>query len=66
MDFLFMVRGIGLAFITGPRVVEAITGKEVTDEELGGADAAQARNATIQNVSVPSHNSLNLAFPRAF
>ncbi|UUU28019.1 acyl-CoA carboxylase subunit beta [Streptomyces sp. DSM 40750] len=37
-DFVFMVRGISQMFITGPDVVETVTGEKVTHEELGGAD----------------------------
>jgi acetyl-CoA carboxylase carboxyltransferase component len=36
-DFIFMVRGTSHMFITGPDVVKAVTGEEVTQEELGGA-----------------------------
>jgi acetyl-CoA carboxylase carboxyltransferase component len=36
-DFIFMVRGTSHMFITGPDVVKAATGEEVTQEELGGA-----------------------------
>ncbi|MFE5398573.1 acyl-CoA carboxylase subunit beta [Streptomyces sp. NPDC056568] len=37
-DFVFMVRGISQMFITGPDVVETVTGEKVTQEQLGGAD----------------------------
>ncbi|WP_354641706.1 acyl-CoA carboxylase subunit beta [Kitasatospora camelliae] len=37
-DFVFMVRGISQMFITGPDVVQAVTGERVTLDELGGAD----------------------------
>ncbi|MFJ5265826.1 acyl-CoA carboxylase subunit beta [Streptomyces sp. NPDC088387] len=37
-DFVFMVRGTSQMFITGPDVVRAVTGEEVTQEGLGGAD----------------------------
>jgi acetyl-CoA carboxylase carboxyltransferase component len=37
-DFVFMVRGISQMFITGPDVVQAVTGEEVTQDGLGGAD----------------------------
>ncbi|WP_408056376.1 acyl-CoA carboxylase subunit beta [Streptomyces mesophilus] len=37
-DAVFMVRGIGQMFLTGPAVVKAVTGEDVTMEELGGAD----------------------------
>ncbi len=43
MDFIFMVKGISNAFITGPRVVKAVTGQEINEEELGGATAAQKK-----------------------
>jgi acetyl-CoA carboxylase carboxyltransferase component len=36
-DFIFMVEKTGNMFITGPQVVSAVTGEEVTAEELGGA-----------------------------
>jgi acetyl-CoA carboxylase carboxyltransferase component len=43
MDFVFMVKGSSYAYITGPRVVKAVLGQEVTDEDLGGATAAQRK-----------------------
>ncbi len=36
-DFVFMVKGTSHMFITGPDVVRAVTGEDVTQEELGGA-----------------------------
>ncbi len=36
-DFIFMVNNTSHMFITGPDVVKAVTGEEVTLEELGGA-----------------------------
>ena len=43
-DFIFMVKGIGQMYITGPDVIKAVTGEEVTHEELGGADSHSARS----------------------
>jgi len=37
-DFVFMVRGIGQMYITGPDVIRAVTGEEVEHDRLGGAD----------------------------
>ncbi|MCC8245562.1 acyl-CoA carboxylase subunit beta [Saccharothrix luteola] len=37
-DFVFMVRGISQMYITGPDVVEAVTGERITHDDLGGAD----------------------------
>ena len=36
-DFTFMVKDTSYLFITGPDVVKAVTGEEVTQEELGGS-----------------------------
>lgn len=46
-DFVFMVKGIGQSYITGPEVVKSVTGEEVTLEELGGAvvNATKSGNA---------------------
>jgi acetyl-CoA carboxylase carboxyltransferase component len=43
-DFIFMVRKIGYMFITGPDVIKAVTGEQVTFEELGGADMHNQRS----------------------
>ncbi|GAB0107698.1 acyl-CoA carboxylase subunit beta [Nocardia sp. JMUB6875] len=37
-DFVFMVAGTSQMFVTGPDVVEVVTGEHVTHDELGGAD----------------------------
>ena len=47
MDFIFMVKGISHAFITGPRVIKAIMGEEVSEEELGGATVAQRKAGVV-------------------
>lgn len=36
-DFILMVKGTSHMFITGPDVIRAVTGEEVTFEQLGGA-----------------------------
>ena len=36
-DFVFMVDKTSYMFITGPQVIKAVTGEEVTPEKLGGA-----------------------------
>ncbi|TDP90580.1 acetyl-CoA carboxylase carboxyltransferase subunit beta /acetyl-CoA carboxylase carboxyltransferase subunit alpha [Labedaea rhizosphaerae] len=37
-DFVFAVRGVAQMFITGPDVVTAVTGEQVSHDALGGAD----------------------------
>lgn len=38
-DFTFMVQQTSQMFITGPQVIAAVTGEQVTAENLGGAEA---------------------------
>jgi acetyl-CoA carboxylase carboxyltransferase component len=38
-DFVFLVEGTSQMYITGPDVVRAVTGEEVTHQDLGGAKA---------------------------
>ncbi len=49
-DFIFMVQGAGQMYITGPDVVKAVTGAEVTHEELGGAAAHATRSGVAHFV----------------
>ena len=50
-DFVFMVNGTGQMYITGPDVIKAVTGEDVTHEELGGAAAHATRSGVAQFVS---------------
>ena len=43
-DFIFMVKGTGQLYITGPDVIKAVTGEEVTHEELGGATSHASKS----------------------
>ena len=38
-DFIFMVKGTGQMYITGPDVIKAVSGEEVGHEDFGGAMA---------------------------
>ena len=38
-DFIFMVDGVSHMYITGPDVIRAVTGEDISHEELGGAKA---------------------------
>ncbi|MDQ0183812.1 acyl-CoA carboxylase subunit beta [Cytobacillus sp. FSL W7-1323] len=37
-DFVFMVENTSQMFITGPKVIETVTGEKITAEDLGGAN----------------------------
>jgi propionyl-CoA carboxylase beta chain len=43
-DFVYMVKGTSHMFITGPDVIKAVTGEDVTFEELGGANTHASRS----------------------
>ena len=49
-DFVFMVRDISQMFITGPDVIQAVTGEIVTHDELGGADVHAAQSGVAHFV----------------
>jgi acetyl-CoA carboxylase carboxyltransferase component len=51
-DFIFMVQDISYMFITGPDVVEAVTGEDVTFEELGGAATHASRSGVAHFAAV--------------
>ena len=43
-DFILMVDGVSNMYITGPDVIRAVTGEEISHEELGGAQAHSAKS----------------------
>ncbi|MDR3121375.1 MAG: methylmalonyl-CoA carboxyltransferase [Clostridiales bacterium] len=43
-DFIFIVEKTGNMFITGPQVVSAVTGENVTAEQLGGAQTHTSKS----------------------
>jgi acetyl-CoA carboxylase carboxyltransferase component len=71
-DYVFMVKNSSYMFITGPDVIKAVTGEEITFEELGGAKthneksgvahfACESDEDTIQQIKkllsyIPSNN----------
>ncbi len=51
-DFIFMVESIGQMYITGPDVVRAVTGEQISHEELGGA-ASHASRSGVAHFTAP-------------
>ncbi len=43
-DFTFMVKGTSYMYITGPDVIQAVTGEQVSHEDLGGAMAHNSKS----------------------
>ena len=50
-DFIFMVEGVGQMYITGPEVVKAVTGEEVSHEDLGGASTHASKSGVAHFAS---------------
>ena len=59
-DFVFMVEGISRMHITGPEVIKAVTGEEVTSEELGGAMVHYTQSGVAHFVSKGEKECMNL------
>jgi methylmalonyl-CoA carboxyltransferase large subunit len=59
-DFIIMVRGAEL-FITGPAVIEQVTGEKITAEELGGVDAQMAHSGVVHFLARDEDEAYNIA-----
>jgi acetyl-CoA carboxylase carboxyltransferase component len=60
-DFVIMARGTGEMFITGPDVVRAVTGEEVTMEALGGAEAHASKSGVSHFSATSDADAIALA-----
>ena len=60
-DFVIMAQGTGQMFITGPDVVRAVTGEEVTMEALGGAAAHAERSGVSHFTTGSDREAIDLA-----
>ena len=43
-DFTIMTKGISYMFLTGPKVVKTVTGEDVTQDQLGGAEVHSTKS----------------------
>ncbi len=59
-DFIAMVDKTSHMFITGPQVIKAATGEEVSFEELGGAMAHNSTSGVVQFVTPTEKDCLDL------
>lgn len=55
-DFVFMVDNTSQMFITGPQVIKAVTGEEISKEALGGA-SAHASKSGVASFHYPNEES---------
>ncbi len=57
-DWIFMVKNTSYMFITGPDVIRAVTGEEITQEDLGGAMAHNSRSGVAHFASENDEDAL--------
>ena len=57
-DFTFMVSETSHMFITGPEVIKAVTGEEVSQEELGGAMSHASKSGVAHVVAASDEECL--------
>jgi propionyl-CoA carboxylase beta chain len=60
-DFTLMVEGTSHMFITGPDVIKAVTGEDVTFEELGGARAHATRSGVAHYQAASEEDCIEFA-----
>src|SRR5881398_2124613 len=59
-DFIIMAKGTSNMFITGPEVIKAVTGEDVTFEDLGGATAHASRSGVAHFAASDEKAALRL------
>ncbi|MDT7839830.1 acyl-CoA carboxylase subunit beta [Streptomyces justiciae] len=59
-DFTVMVDGASHMFVTGPDVIEAVTGERATAEELGGARTSNAVNGNAHFLATDEEDALDV------
>jgi acetyl-CoA carboxylase carboxyltransferase component len=57
-DFVYQIEGSSHLFITGPDVIKAVTGEEVTFEELGGAHSHSSKSGVTHFVAADERAGL--------
>ncbi len=58
-DYVFMVKNSSYMFITGPEVIKAVTGEEITFEDLGGAIAHNEKSGVAQFACESDEDAIN-------
>lgn len=59
MDFVVMTDQ-GRMFITGPKVIQSVTGEEVTDEELGGLSVHAEKSGNVHLAAADDQEAMRL------
>ncbi|HNW46091.1 MAG TPA: acyl-CoA carboxylase subunit beta [Thermotogota bacterium] len=59
-DFVIMVDQVAKMFITGPQVIKAVTGEDVSQEELGGAKVHNQKSGNAHFLAVNDEEALEI------
>ena len=59
-DSIIMVKNTSTMYVTGPKVVKAVTSEELTDEELGGAMVHAAKSGVVHYAADDEDEALML------
>ena len=59
-DFTIMAKGISYMFLTGPKVVKTVTGEDVTQEALGGAEVHSAKSGVAHFAAENGEEALSI------
>ncbi|HPP86482.1 MAG TPA: carboxyl transferase domain-containing protein [bacterium] len=60
MDFIFMVNKTAQMFVTGPQVIKAVTGEDVTINELGGAITHNTKSGVAHFIAPDEYSCLDM------
>ena len=59
-DFTIMAKGMSYMFLTGPKVVKTVTGEDVTQEQLGGAQVHASRSGVAHFATETGDEAISL------
>ncbi|KAA6323437.1 Propionyl-CoA carboxylase beta chain [termite gut metagenome] len=59
-DFTLMTEGTSYMFLTGPKVVKAVTGEDVTQEDLGGASVHSSKSGVTHFTAATEEDGLTI------
>ncbi len=58
-DYIFMVKNTSFMFITGPQVIKAVTGEEISFEDLGGAVSHSEKSGVSHFACEDEHDAMD-------
>ena len=59
-DFTIMTKGISYMFLTGPKVVKTVTGEDVTQDALGGAEVHSSKSGVAHFAAEDGEDCLKI------